>query len=139
MPLHHSKHGAYGVLVKPQGCLCHLGFWDNSAMTADYKYIEDLAKEVNIPQDGILSRTLFNDDRLRVVLFGFAEGQELTEHTAKVPAVIHILSGEARLRLGAETVEAGAGAWIHMRAELTHGILAKTPVVMLLSMLKQGA
>ncbi len=102
----------------------------------DYKFIADLAGEVTVPPDGILSRTLFEDQRLRVVLFGFSAGQELSEHTAKVPAVLHLLQGEARLRLGEEVLEAKAGAWVHMRAELTHGIYAKTPLVMLLLMLK---
>lgn len=83
----------------------------------DYKYIADLSGEVSVPPDGILSRTLFEDNRLRVVLFGFSAGQELSEHTAKVPAVLHILEGEARLRLGADVLEAKAGAWAHMRAE----------------------
>jgi quercetin dioxygenase-like cupin family protein len=102
----------------------------------DYNYIADLASEVTVPPDGILSRTLFEDNRLHVVLFGFSAGQELSEHTAKVPAVLHILEGEARLRLGEDVLEARAGAWIHMRAELAHGIHARTPVIMLLVMLK---
>jgi quercetin dioxygenase-like cupin family protein len=102
----------------------------------DYKFIADLAGEVTVPPDGILSRTLFEDHRLRVVLFGFSAGQELSEHTAKVPAVLHILQGEAQLRLGEEVLEAKAGAWVHMRAELTHGIHARRPLVMLLLMLK---
>jgi len=92
---------------------------------------------VTVPADGILSRTLHDDDRLRVVLFGFSAGQELSEHTAKVPAVVHILEGEARLKLGEDTHEARAGAWAYMRPELPHGIYAKTPVVLLLLMLKQ--
>jgi quercetin dioxygenase-like cupin family protein len=105
--------------------------------SGSYTYIADLVKEVEIPVNGILSRTMHNDDRLKVVLFGFAEGQELSAHTAPMPAVIQILQGEARLRLGGDTVEAGPGAWVRMPPQLEHGIYAKTPVVMLLLMLKQ--
>ncbi len=105
----------------------------------DYKYIADLAGEVTIPQNGILSRTLHNDERLKAVLFGFDAGQELSEHTAAVPAVLHILQGEARLRLGEDHMEAKAGAWVHMPPQLPHGVYAKTPVVMLLLMLKSPA
>jgi quercetin dioxygenase-like cupin family protein len=103
----------------------------------DYRYIASLAGEMTVPADGILSRTLHDDDRLRVVLFGFSAGQELSEHTAKVPAVVHILEGEARLKLGEDTHDARAGAWAYMGPELAHGIYAKTPVLMLLLMLKQ--
>jgi quercetin dioxygenase-like cupin family protein len=105
-------------------------------MTQSYHFIQNLAKEVTVPPDGILSRTLHNDDRLRVVLFGFAAGQELTEHTSKMPAVLHVLEGEARLRLGDQDVEAGPGAWVHMPPELAHGIFAKTPLMLLLTLLK---
>jgi len=88
------------------------------------------------PDKGILSRTLFGDDRLKAVLFGFAQGEELSEHTASMPAVLHFLQGEARLTLGDDTVEARPGTWVHMPTGLRHSIRAKTPVVMLLLLLK---
>ena len=53
----------------------------------DYTLFLDLAKEVQPPDKGILSRTLFSDDRLKAVAFGFAQGEELSEHTASMPAV----------------------------------------------------
>ncbi len=68
-------------------------------MTTTYTHFSDLAKEVQPPERGILSRTLFSDDRLKVVLFGFAQGKELSEHTASTPAVSHFLPGEAKLLL----------------------------------------
>ena len=86
--------------------------------------------------DSILSRTLYGDDSLKAVLFEFAVGQELSEHTASMPAIIFIVSGEATLTLGADTHEVKAGAWIQMQSKLPHSILAHTPVVMLLLMLK---
>ena len=36
-------------------------------MNTTYTHFSDLAKEVQPPDKGILSRTLFNDDRLKVV------------------------------------------------------------------------
>ena len=65
-------------------------------MTMTYTHFSDLAKEVRPPDRGILSRTLFSDDR----------------HEAKV------------------------GTWVHMPAGLKHSIQAKTPVVLLLMLLK---
>ena len=66
---------------------------------SDYTVFLDLAKEVQPPDKGILSRTLYNDDRLK-------------------------------------TVNAKAGTWVHMPKGLRHSIQAKTPVVMLLLLLK---
>ena len=97
----------------------------------------DLAKEVDPPEDGILTRTLFNDDDVKAVLFGFGQGEELSEHTASMPAILHFIQGEATLTLGDETVEAQPGTWIHMPANLQHSVHAKTPVVMLLLLLKK--
>jgi quercetin dioxygenase-like cupin family protein len=105
-------------------------------MTTTYTHFSDLAKEVQPPDKGILSRTLFSADRLKVVLFGFAQGEELSEHTASLPAVLHFLQGEARLTLGDDTLEDKPGTWVHMPAGLKHSIKAKTPVVMLLLLLK---
>ena len=72
------------------------------------------------------------------MIFGFADGEELSEHTASMPAVLHFLQGEAKLTLGDNTVEAKPGTWIHMPAGLTHSIKAQTPVVMLLLLLKES-
>jgi len=105
---------------------------------SDYTLFHDMAKEVQPPDKGILSRTLFNDDRLKAVAFGFAQGEELSEHTASMPAVLHFLQGEAKLTLGDDTVEAQPGTWVHMPAGLKHSIKAKTPVVMFLLLLKEA-
>jgi quercetin dioxygenase-like cupin family protein len=101
----------------------------------NYVAIENLLKELEIPKDGTLSRTLHRDDRVKVVLFGFAGGQELSQHTASVPAIIEILSGEARVTLDGEEKELSRGSWVFMEANLPHAVYAKSDVVMLLTML----
>ncbi len=79
-------------------------------MNDSFTHFVDLAEEVEPPNDGILTRTLFNDDDVKVVIFGFGQGEELSEHTASMPAILHFIQGEATLTLGDETVDAGAGA-----------------------------
>ncbi len=105
-------------------------------MAVNYEHFSDLAKEIRPPDKGILSRTLFNDDRLKVVLFGFAQGEELSEHTASMPAILHFLQGEATVTLGDDRHDAKPGTWVHMTKGLRHTIQAKTPVVMLLLLLR---
>lgn len=102
----------------------------------DYCFLADLAAEVTIPEDGILSRVLYNDDNVRVVIFGFAPGQELTEHTSKMPALLHVLSGDVKLSLGKDEMEAHAGSWVRMAPNLAHGLLARTPATVLLTLMK---
>ncbi|MFQ5912926.1 MAG: cupin domain-containing protein [Nitrospinota bacterium] len=108
-------------------------------MRGNYTYVADLSRHLpDIPADAIVSRTLFSDDHAKAVLFSFAAGQELSEHTASMPAILHILEGEARLTLDGDTVEARAGSWTHIPPDLPHGVLAKTPVLMLLLLIKTG-
>ncbi|KPK06256.1 MAG: cupin [Anaerolineae bacterium SG8_19] len=95
--------------------------------------MNDLLSEIS--PNTIISRTIYSDDQLKSVLFGFAEGQELSEHTAAKPAILHFLAGEAQLTLGENMYDARPGTWVHMPAHLPHSVLAQTPVVMLLLLL----
>jgi quercetin dioxygenase-like cupin family protein len=105
-------------------------------MDLPYHYIPALQNQVTeVQPDSILSRTLYADDQLKIILFAFAPGQELSEHTASVPALIHILEGEAKLTLGGDSFEASPGAWARMQAHLPHSVYAKTTTKMLLVML----
>ncbi len=101
---------------------------------SSYTFIPDLLKDIAPPAKGILSRTVHKDDKLRITLFGFAPGEELSAHTAPHSAVLYFAQGEARLRLGDDWLEAQAGSLAYMPAHLPHAIQAKTPVIMLLIM-----
>ena len=52
-----------------------------------------LAENAQISAAGIVSRTLVQTPELRVVLFAFDAGQELTSHTSRRRAVVQVLSG----------------------------------------------
>ena len=98
--------------------------------------VEALVAE--IPEDSIVSRTVYSDDDIKVILFGFAAGQELSEHTAAKPALLHFLSGEAALTLGEEASAAGPGTFVRMEPHLPHSVKANTEVVMLLTLLSSA-
>ena len=102
----------------------------------DYKLYENLPDEVEIPKAGITSRPIYKSDRLRAVIFGFAEGEEMTEHTAAVPAVAQILEGNCIFTFEDEAKELSTGAWVHMDAHLPHSIIAKSPLKLMLYLLR---
>ena len=106
-------------------------------MNALYTIVQDLVHQMEPPVDGTLSRTIHQDERLKVVLFHFSAGQELSEHTASTPAVMHFLEGDANVTLGGDAIFASAGTWIHMPAQLPHSIRATTHLVMLLLLMKE--
>lgn len=107
-----------------------------SAMTP-YQFIPDLTEALlEIPPDSIVSRTLHGDEAIKAVLFGFAPGQELSEHTASQPATLLFLAGEATLTLGGETEQVGPGSWVHMPPNLPHTIKARSKLIMLLLLIR---
>jgi quercetin dioxygenase-like cupin family protein len=108
----------------------------NSSMTEPYIYIANFAGHAPLPENGILSRTVQNDGRSKVIQFCFAPGQELSAHTAPFPATIYIVQGEGELQLGADRMAVQTGSFAYMPARLEHALRAHTEVVMLLTLLK---
>ncbi len=107
---------------------------------SDYTLIPNIDELITeLPADSIVSRTIMRVDGGRVVLFGFAPGQELSEHTASKPAILHILRGEAKLTLGDDAIDGGPGTLIHMPAHLPHSVYAVDEVLMLLYLLAPTA
>ncbi len=89
-----------------------------------------------VPEDSIVSRTLESAPGLKTVLFGFAPGQELSEHTSSKRALLNFVRGRAVVTLGADRHEVEAGAWVDMPPHLAHSIRAgEETVVMLLVMI----
>jgi quercetin dioxygenase-like cupin family protein len=107
-------------------------------MPNPYTFVPNIETEMPVPENGILSRTLHTDDRCKVVAFAFSTGQELSAHTAPMPAILQVVKGQAKLRLGEDHVEAEEGAFVHMQPKLEHGIVAMTDLVLLLVLLKSA-
>jgi quercetin dioxygenase-like cupin family protein len=105
---------------------------------SDAPTIVDLRAPVETPADGIVSRAIYSDDDVRVVHFTFAPGQQLSDHTAPWPATLEVVEGEATITLDDEVVEGRPGTWIHMPGSTPHSVVAKTPLVLLLTLLKRG-
>lgn len=98
----------------------------------------DLADETRFAANGIVSRTILNTPHSRTILFGFAEGQELSEHTSTQHALIQILSGECEFSLDTKVHTLKAGAFLHMPPNLRHAVQAKQPFSMLLTLIKSA-
>lgn len=98
-----------------------------------------LPAETQFASHGIVSRTLLQTPTARVVLFGFAEGQELTEHTSTAEALIQILTGRCRFLLDGQPRDLQAGDLLHLPPHLPHAVKATEPFSMLLTLLKPAA
>ena len=98
--------------------------------------IVSLADETKFAANGIVSRTLLRTTNSRVVLFGFSEGQELTEHTSTQDAVVQILSGECEFSLAGKPHTLKTGDFLYMPPNLPHAVKATTQFSMLLTLSK---
>ncbi|HLP75895.1 MAG TPA: cupin domain-containing protein [Candidatus Paceibacterota bacterium] len=95
-----------------------------------------LATETQFASNGIVSRTVLRTANSRVVLFGFSEGQELTEHTSTQHALIQILSGECEFSLAGKSRCLKAGDLLYMPPNLAHAVKATKQFSMLLTLAK---
>ena len=98
--------------------------------------ILSLAEETRFAPNGIVSRTLLRTANARMVLFGFAEGQELSEHTSTQHAVIQILSGACEFSLAGKPHGLKAGDFLYMPPNLAHAVQATKQFSMLLTLFK---
>ena len=95
-----------------------------------------LPAETQFAPNGIVSRTLVRTENVRVVLFGFSEGQELTEHTSTQQALVQVLSGECEFSLGGKPSRLKAGDFLYMQPNEPHALKALTGFSMLLTLVK---
>lgn len=98
-------------------------------------FIADLIAEAPHVPRGIHSQTVYDGPDLRLVLFAFAPGEELSDHTAARPAVVHVLDGEGDAIVGGEPYALNPGTWFRMPAGTGHSIHARTPLRMALYLL----
>ena len=98
--------------------------------------ILSLTEETQYAPNGIVSRTLLRTENSRTVLFGFAAGQELTEHTSTQHALIQILSGACEFFLAGMPRGLKAGDLLYMPPHLLHAVKATEQFSMPLTLFK---
>jgi quercetin dioxygenase-like cupin family protein len=105
-------------------------------MQNDSYHIHQLLEELEPPDTGKRSIVVIDNEHAKVVLFAFAAGAGLAEHVAPLPAIIQVIRGDAQLKVGDEEIFGRVGTWIQMAPKTSHSIMAKTPLTMLLTLLK---
>jgi quercetin dioxygenase-like cupin family protein len=99
------------------------------------EHIEALGALIAVAPDATVSRTVLKGEGVRVVLFAFDAGQELSEHTAAVPILLQVLDGRLRVGADGQHVELVPGELVHIGSRVPHEILALEPSRMVLTML----
>jgi len=82
---------------------------------------------------GIVSQAVFTSPGLRLTLFHFAAGQELSEHTSAARAFVQVLSGACEFTFSGEEHALKAGDLVHLPPGLPHSVRAVGDLAMLLT------
>ena len=101
-------------------------------------FIESLADEVAIQAGSTVSKVVAKGGPLRLVLFAFDVGEELTEHTASLPVVIQVIEGAVTIEASDGRVQLVPGGWLFLEANEPHTVVADQPTKMLLTMVRSG-
>ena len=102
------------------------------------RLVESLEDEVAVQAQSTVSKVVVRDGPLRLVMFAFDAGEELTEHTATVPVVLQVLAGAVSVEAGGDQVQLLDGGWLFLEANEPHSVFAEAPTKMLLTMVRTG-
>ena len=103
---------------------------------AEEAAVISLADSTRYADNGIVSRTVLQTANVRQILFGFAEGEELTEHTSSQHAIIQMLSGECDFKVSGISHQLKPGDLLSMPPHAPHAVKATTRFSMLLTLIK---
>jgi len=106
---------------------------------AEMAFLAEVGAMVEITTDATESRTVMTAEGIRLVLFSFDTGQELSEHTAAMPVLLQVLEGNLTVSAGGRSVDLRPGGVVHLRARVPHAVIALAPSRLLLIMLDPRA
>jgi quercetin dioxygenase-like cupin family protein len=101
----------------------------------DSKHVH-LSDWIEFADHGTVSKTLLDTSHAKVTLFCMAAGQELTEHTAGKPAIVHFTAGDGEFVLEGTSHPITPGTWFYMPSGARHALRVKTDTVFLLTFLR---
>lgn len=90
---------------------------------------------LQIPVDrvahGIVSQALLTAPGLRVTLFNFAAGQELSEHTSPARVLVQVMAGECEFSVEGRPHLLQPGELLHLPPKAPHAVKAVTDLTLL--------
>lgn len=105
-------------------------------MNTSHSEILSVSSLVDYQAGSIVSRVIVKAETGNVTLFAFDAGQELSEHTAPFDALVHVVDGEAGIRISGKLFALKAGEAIIMPANEPHAVLATSRFKMILTMIR---
>jgi len=98
--------------------------------------IAKAAELVNYQDGSVVSREIIKKPTGNVTIFAFDEGEGLSEHTAPFDALVHVLEGEADIRIAGRQHRLQGGEMILIPAQQPHSLKALQRFKMMLTMIR---
>lgn len=101
--------------------------------------VAGLFAELPIPHDATTSRTLINNDVLRVVAFAMGAGQELTEHASTRAVTVQVIEGALDFSVDGVEHRLAQGDVVYLAPGARHALVATSPTRFVLVMVGVGS
>ncbi len=101
----------------------------------DRSTVYNVQDSIEYQENSIVSKTVIEEETGTVTLFAFAEGQNLSEHSAPHEAMVHVIDGVGEYTIGGEVYKVEEGEMIIMPASVPHSVRAPEKFKMVLTMI----
>lgn len=98
--------------------------------------VAKVAELVSYQAGSVVSREIIRKPTGTVTVFAFDAGEGLSEHTAPFDALVHVLEGEAEIRIAGQPHVLRGGDIILLPAHQPHALQALKRYKMLLTMIR---
>ena len=96
----------------------------STLLASDTATTQQKSGTMQVAESGFVCRTALQTDDIRVVLFTFSDGQELTSHTSRRRALVQILQGECDFFLSGKWQRLSSGTLVHLPPREPHAVRA---------------
>jgi quercetin dioxygenase-like cupin family protein len=99
--------------------------------------VRRMADAVQYQDGAVVSRPLLKKETGSVTLFAFDRSQSLSEHTTPADALVHVLEGEAEVRISGVPHRLTEGDMIVLPADQPHAVEAVRRFKMVLTLIRR--
>lgn len=96
------------------------------------KIPDNIIKSIDYSPQSIVSKIIFNNDKLQITLFAVDKSESFEKHTTAKEAIVQILEGEGKFYLKDKWHPFKKGDYFYMPSGLIHAIKPETDFKFLL-------
>jgi quercetin dioxygenase-like cupin family protein len=95
-----------------------------------------LKDEINYQDGSVVSKQIIKKPNGNITLFAFDKDESLTEHASPFEAIVYMVEGEMKIKVGGVPHNVQTGEIITLPPNIPHGLIALQKSKMLLTMIK---